>query len=95
MEGAFVTAAVIGFVELLRRLQTRDWFAAASIAGSGVIGALCGIFSAPGTPDVWTGIVLGLSASGFITLLGRAGSGTTGGELQARLRSKLGGNKNA
>lgn len=61
--------AVVGVVELLRRVQVKDYFAAISIAAAALVGALAGYFGVYDVPTVADGIVLGLSASGLITAL--------------------------
>lgn len=63
--------AVVGAVEFLRRLQARDWFAAATIAVSGGIGALLGAVQAPGVTNAYVGLVGGLAASGLVTVASR------------------------
>lgn len=68
MESLFLVTAVVGSVEFLRRCQQRDLFAAATILVAAVIGALAGYFHAPGVSDVYTGIIMGLGASGFVTV---------------------------
>jgi hypothetical protein len=71
VESTVLVAAVIGFVEFLRRLQARDYFAAITILGSAIIGVLLGALDAPGVANVWQGLTLGLGASGAITALSR------------------------
>lgn len=66
-----LVTAVAGAVEFLRRVKVSDWFAAVTIAVSAVIGMVMGAMDAPGVPDVWTGLVLGLGASGFVTIASR------------------------
>lgn len=68
MESVFVTTAVVGVVELLRRLQLKDYFAAITIVLSAVIGALAGTFHIGGVSDIATGIIIGLGASGLVTV---------------------------
>lgn len=70
----FLVLAIAGFVEFMRRLHLKDYLAAITIAGAAILGALAGWFGAPGVPDVWNGIVGGLSASGLITALSHNGT---------------------
>lgn len=72
MESLFVITAVAGVVELLRRLQLKDYFAAVTIAVAAGVGALAGAFGVEGL-DVASGIVVGLSASGLVTIASRVG----------------------
>lgn len=67
MEYILVTAMVVGVVELIRRIEQKDWYAALTILASAVVGALCGVFSVEGITVV-TGIVVGLAASGLVTV---------------------------
>lgn len=69
--------AIVGFVELLRRLQAKDWFASLTILGAALIGVLLGVFNAPGVADAWTGLIGGLSASGVVTALSRVNTSTS------------------
>lgn len=73
MESLFLVTAVAGATEFLRRLHVKDYFAAIVIAVSTLIGLACGVFHAPGVPTIWTGIVFGLGASGFVTVASRIG----------------------
>lgn len=63
--------AVVAFVELLRRLQAKDYFASITIIGAGLIGAVLGLAHAPGVVDAWAGLVGGLAASGVVTIATR------------------------
>lgn len=72
MESLFLVTAVAGVVELLRRLQVRDYFAAITIVAAAGVGALAGVFNVEGL-DVATGIVTGLSASGIVTVASKVG----------------------
>lgn len=69
--------AVVAFVELLRRLQAKDYFASLTIVGSGVIGVLLGVFHAPGVADAWAGLVGGLAASGIVTIATRVNTSSS------------------
>ena len=68
----FVTIAVVGFTEFVRRLKDKDYYAALTIAGAVVIGASAGFFNVEGL-TVSTGIIAGLAGSGAVTLATRAG----------------------
>lgn len=77
MENLFIVTAVVGAVEFLRRLQIKDYFAALSIAVSAGIGALAGLWHLAGTADVATGIIIGLGASGLVTVASKINTSTT------------------
>lgn len=69
MNGNFlIIGLVAALVELLRRIKTKDYFAVATIIGAGVIGGAVGFFHLYGV-DVATGALLGLNASGLITII--------------------------
>lgn len=70
MESVFLITAVTAAVELLRRLEARDYRAVATILVAAGIGALCGVLGVEGV-DVPTGILAGLSASGVVTIASR------------------------
>lgn len=72
-----LVAAVVGAVEFLRRLQLHDYFAAITIAVSALIGVLCGVFHAPGVVDGWAGLVMGLGASGLVTVASKVNTSVT------------------
>jgi hypothetical protein len=67
MESVFVSMVVVAMVELLRRLQARDYIDALTIVGAGIIGAVAGYFHIDGL-TVTNGILAGLSASGIVTI---------------------------
>jgi membrane protease YdiL (CAAX protease family) len=71
---------VIAVVELLRRLQARDWFASLTIVAAGLIGLLFGALHAPGVVDAWSGLVGGLAASGVVTALTRINTSSSVGD---------------
>lgn len=73
MESFFVVTAVVAATEFLRRLQVKDYFAAITIVVSAAIGALAGAAGIEGL-TVATGIVVGLGASGLVTVASRAGA---------------------
>lgn len=62
-----LVGAVMGFVELVKRVFDRDWRAVVTIIGAGLVGGLVSLF-----PEMsfgfLTGVVGGLAASGYITL---------------------------
>ena len=72
MESLFIVFAVTGVVELLRRLQVRDYFAALTTLAAGAIGALSGVFGVDGL-TVTQGIIAGLAASGLVTTAKKVG----------------------
>lgn len=59
--------AVMGFVELVKRIFDKDWRAVVIIIGSAVVGGLVSLFPEMSF-NVLTGIIGGLAASGYITL---------------------------
>ena len=65
MTAAILTGLVMGGVELIKRLFSKDWQAVAIIVVASLIGGLAGV--ALGI-NVLEGIVYGLAASGYITL---------------------------
>lgn len=67
MEYLLVTAMVVGVVEFIRRIQLKDFYAAITILASAGVGALAGLMAIQGI-DVATGIVVGLAASGLVTV---------------------------
>lgn len=73
---AFLSVAIQGFVELVKRLFAKDYEASTIIAGAAVIGGVAGGFNLFGL-DVATGLAAGLAASGAITLAQKVGQGTT------------------
>lgn len=62
---AILIGFVSGAVELIKRIFKKDWKAVAIILGAGVTGALVGLALAI---NPLIGAVVGLSASGFITI---------------------------
>jgi uncharacterized protein YqgC (DUF456 family) len=61
---ALLGLAVVGAVELIKRLFKKDFEASALIAGAAIVGAIGGYFL--GIP-VFQGLIIGLTGSGFIT----------------------------
>lgn len=65
-----VTAAILlgmvaGVVELIKRIFKKDWKVVAIIAGAGLTGALVGLAC---SINPLIGAVVGLAASGYITI---------------------------
>lgn len=60
-----ILGMVAGIVELVKRVFDRDWKAVITIVGAGVAGALVSI---PFTVSPIIGAVVGLAASGYITI---------------------------
>lgn len=73
MENLFIVTAVVAVVELLRRIQIRDYFAALTIIVSAVVGVLAGVFDLGGITTVEAGLMAGLGASGLVTVASRVG----------------------
>ena len=62
---AILLGMVAGVVELIKRLFEKDWKAVAIIAGAGITGLLVGLAI---SINPLIGAVVGLSASGFVTI---------------------------
>ena len=62
---AILLGMVAGVVELIKRAFETDWKAVAIILGAGITGALVGLAI---SINPLIGAVVGLSASGFITI---------------------------
>ena len=62
---AILLGMVAGAVELIKRLFEKDWKAVAIIAGAGVTGLLVGLAI---SINPLIGAVVGLAASGYITI---------------------------
>lgn len=62
---AILLGMVAGVVELIKRAFKKDWVAVATIIGAGVAGALTALALAI---NPLIGAVVGLAASGFITI---------------------------
>ena len=62
---AILLGLVAGVVELIKRAFDQDWKSVAIIAGSGLTGCLVGLAIAI---NPLIGAVVGLAASGFITI---------------------------
>jgi hypothetical protein len=67
MESTFIIGAVAGFTQLVKSLFDRDYRTCIIILGSASIGAFAGFLNIQGI-DVPTGIVVGLAASGVVTI---------------------------
>ena len=65
LTAAILLGMVAGVVELIKRAFDKDWRACAIILGAGITGALCALALGVGS---LMGAVIGLSASGFITI---------------------------
>lgn len=65
VETAILLGMVAGVVELIKRVFKKDWKAVAIILGAGITGALVGLAI---SINPLIGAVVGLSASGFITI---------------------------
>lgn len=70
MQYILVTSMVVGVVEMIRRLQLKDYFAVATILAAAVVGALAGALHVESL-DIATGIVVGLASSGLVTVVSR------------------------
>lgn len=66
IQAAIMLGMVAGTVELIKRLFKRDWQAVATILGAGVAGALVAL---PLAINPLIGAVVGLAASGYITIV--------------------------
>lgn len=62
---AILLGVVAGVVELIKRIFAKDWKAVAIIAGAGITGALVGLAI---SINPLIGAVVGLAASGYITI---------------------------
>lgn len=67
-------AVIAGVTELITRLRARDYWTAATIAISAIIGGLFGYFGIEGLPSTIHGIAAGFGASGAISVLGSLGN---------------------
>lgn len=72
LTAAILLGMVAGVVELIKRAFDKDWRACATILGAGITGALCALALGVGA---LMGAVIGLSASGFITIAQNFGKG--------------------
>lgn len=63
--------AVVAVIELGRRVKVKDWFAVFTITASALVGGIAGALTIYNVPDIQTGILLGLMASGAITLVSK------------------------
>ncbi|MDV6295172.1 hypothetical protein [Rhodococcus aetherivorans] len=75
MESLFLIVAVAGATEFVKRLFDRDYRAAVIIAVSAVIGGLAGLFGIDGL-TVANGIMLGVAASGCVTIAAKVNTRT-------------------
>lgn len=67
---AILLGMVAGVIELIKRAFEKDWKAVAIIAGAGVTGALVGLLI---SVNPLIGAVVGLAASGYITIVQNIG----------------------
>lgn len=65
VETAILLGMVAGVIELIKRAFKKDWKAVCIIAGAGITGALVGMAI---SINPLIGAVVGLSASGFVTI---------------------------
>jgi len=65
-----ITGMVAGVVELIKRAFKKDWKAVITILGAGITGALCII---PFGINPLFGAIIGLSASGYVTIAQNVG----------------------
>jgi 3-dehydroquinate dehydratase len=76
MEYLLVTSMIVGVVELIRRIQLKEYFAAITIVAAAATGAICGALGVEGI-DIAKGIVLGLAGSGIVTIVSKASTART------------------
>lgn len=67
VEALLLVGAVTGAVEFIKRIFDKDWRAAITIIGAGLVGGLISLFPEIGFSFL-TGVVGGLAAAGYITL---------------------------
>lgn len=67
---AVLTGLVAGVVELIKRIFDKDWEATITIVLAGLVGGLGALYLGE---DFLAGIVFGLAASGFITIVQNIG----------------------
>lgn len=67
---AILLGMVAGVVELIKRVFEKDWKAVAIILGAGITGALTALLIAI---NPLIGAVIGLAASGYITIVQNIG----------------------
>lgn len=65
-----ITGMVAGVVELIKKAFKKDWKAVITILGAGITGALCII---PFGINPLFGAIIGLSASGYVTIAQNVG----------------------
>lgn len=64
-----LAAVIAGVTELLNRLRAKDYWVAATVATSAVVGGLFGFFGVEGL-NVITGIAAGFGVSGSFSAIG-------------------------
>lgn len=67
-----ITTLVVALVELVKRAEAKDYRTCAIIIGAGLIGGIVGFLRVQGI-TIEDGIVVGLGASGFVTVATRLG----------------------
>ena len=70
MEYILVTTMVVALTEAIKAGSERNWRTVALIVGSALIGAVCGFLGVEGL-TIAQGIVVGLGASGVVTVAKR------------------------
>lgn len=70
IQAAIMLGMVAGVVELIKRLFKKDWRASAIIVCAGAVGALTALALAI---NPLVGAVIGLAASGYITIVQKIG----------------------
>lgn len=68
LQYALLGTVIAGITELINRLRSRDYWAAATISCAALVGGLFGLYGVEGL-TVITGIAAGLGTSGTITAI--------------------------
>lgn len=72
MDDVFITIAVVGATELVKRLRDQDYWTSLIIISAVLIGALAGSMNIDGL-NITQGITAGLTATGLITVAKKIG----------------------
>jgi hypothetical protein len=72
MDFLLITTLVVALVELVKRIEQKDYRTVIIILGAGLIGAIIGYLHLHGI-SVEDGVLAGFSASGFVTVASRIG----------------------
>lgn len=72
-----LAATIAGVTELISRLRAKDYWVAATILTSAIIGGLFGAFHYYAGLDIPGGIAVGFGASGALSALGIVGNRST------------------